>query len=103
MENKGIIALVAAILEAGGMFYRNASGALSLAHVADGRFLGYCEEHMNAWINITEVTDNYPDLRGEMHDIFDIIENGPDSTAFKFLLTEIWTTWEQVEQAMNLE
>ena len=31
------------------MFYRNASGALSLAYVASGRLLGYSEEHMNAW------------------------------------------------------
>ena len=31
------------------MFHRNASGALSLAYVADGRLLGYTEEHINAW------------------------------------------------------
>ncbi|MEV8468408.1 inositol monophosphatase family protein [Fluviibacterium sp. DFM31] len=41
--------LVAAILDAGGMFHRNASGALSLAYVASGRLLGYSEAHMNAW------------------------------------------------------
>jgi myo-inositol-1(or 4)-monophosphatase len=33
----------------GGVFYRNASGALSLAHVAAGRLNGYIEGHMNAW------------------------------------------------------
>lgn len=38
-----------AIIEAGGIFYRNASGALMLAYVAGGRLLGYCEPHMNAW------------------------------------------------------
>ena len=27
----------------------NASGALSLAYVADGRLIGYSEDHMNAW------------------------------------------------------
>jgi myo-inositol-1(or 4)-monophosphatase len=31
------------------MFFRNASGAISLAYVASGRLLGYVEEHMNAW------------------------------------------------------
>ena len=36
-------------MDAGGVFHRNASGALSLAYVADGRLLGYSEEHMNAW------------------------------------------------------
>ena len=33
----------------GGVFFRNASGALMLAYVAAGRLLGYVEEHMNAW------------------------------------------------------
>ena len=41
--------LIGALLDAGTVFYRNASGALSLAYVADGRLLGYIEEHMNAW------------------------------------------------------
>ena len=33
----------------GGIFFRNASGALMLAYVASGRLIGYVEEHMNAW------------------------------------------------------
>ncbi len=41
--------LVQAILAERGVFYRNASGALSLAYVAAGRLLGYAEDHMNAW------------------------------------------------------
>lgn len=45
----GAARLVTAILEGGGLFHRNASGALSLAYVAAGRLLGYSEEHMNAW------------------------------------------------------
>ena len=45
----GVSKLVEKILDAGGVFHRNASGALSLAYVADGRLLGYSEEHMNAW------------------------------------------------------
>ena len=40
---------VAALIKEGAMFYRNASGALSIAYVASGRLLGYLEEHMNAW------------------------------------------------------
>ena len=41
--------LIDLILDEGGVFYRNASGALMLAYVASGRLLAYAEEHMNAW------------------------------------------------------
>lgn len=37
------------LLEAGGMFYRNGSGALMIAYVAAGRLVGYFEPHINAW------------------------------------------------------
>nr|WP_316641886.1 inositol monophosphatase [uncultured Roseateles sp.] len=37
------------VLEAGGMFIRNGSGALMLAYVAAGRLIGYYEPHINAW------------------------------------------------------
>lgn len=40
---------VTALLEAGGMFYRNGSGALMLAYVACGRLVGYYEQHINSW------------------------------------------------------
>lgn len=33
----------------GGVFFRNASGALMLSYVAAGRLLGYVEPHMNPW------------------------------------------------------
>ncbi len=36
-------------LDAGGMFYRNGSGALMLAYVACGRIIGYYEAHINSW------------------------------------------------------
>ncbi|MBT8458935.1 MAG: inositol monophosphatase [Boseongicola sp.] len=49
VDDRGIVQLVSALIEEGSMFYRNASGALSLAYVAAGRLLGYSEEHMNAW------------------------------------------------------
>lgn len=48
-STEGILALVDIVLSEGGVFYRNASGALSLAYVASGKLLGYVEEHMNAW------------------------------------------------------
>lgn len=49
VDDVGILRLVTAVVGEGSMFYRNASGALSLAYVAAGRLLGYSEEHMNAW------------------------------------------------------
>ena len=66
-------------------------------------FTAAFEEHKEAWVNTKEITDKYPELRGEMHDLFAIIESGPDSTAFNNLVAEIWSTWEQVEFVMNIE
>ncbi|TGV59841.1 inositol monophosphatase, partial [Mesorhizobium sp. M2D.F.Ca.ET.160.01.1.1] len=44
-----VAVLISLIMAEGGVFYRNASGALMLAYAASGRLLGYVEEHMNAW------------------------------------------------------
>ncbi|GAB0113262.1 inositol monophosphatase family protein [Acidisoma sp. C75] len=41
--------LLGAVLDQGGMFFRNGSGALMLCDVACGRLLGYVEQHINAW------------------------------------------------------
>jgi myo-inositol-1(or 4)-monophosphatase len=48
-ELKNIVTLIQLLFEEGGVFFRNASGALMLAYVAAGRLLAYCEEHMNSW------------------------------------------------------
>ena len=37
------------LLEGGGTFFRNGSGALGLCYVACGRLLGYVEPHINSW------------------------------------------------------
>ena len=37
------------LLNGGGMFYRNGSGALSLVYVAAGRLLAHVEPHMHPW------------------------------------------------------
>ncbi|WP_108658733.1 inositol monophosphatase family protein [Acuticoccus kandeliae] len=37
------------LMEAGGMFIRNGSGALMLAEIACGRLVGYYEPYINAW------------------------------------------------------
>lgn len=46
---KATLSALTALLEAGGMFQRNGSGALSLAYVAAGRLIGYYEPHINSW------------------------------------------------------
>ncbi len=37
------------LLRAGGTFYREGSGALTLCYVACGRLIGYVEAHINSW------------------------------------------------------
>lgn len=41
--------MVRDLLDAGGSFFRNGSGALMLAYVASGRLVGYWEPVMHAW------------------------------------------------------
>lgn len=48
-EAGNVVGLIADLLGQGGVYFRNASGALMLAYVAAGRLIGYVEEHMNAW------------------------------------------------------
>ena len=43
------VTFIQKLIERGGIFYRNASGALMLSYVASGRLVGYAEPHMNAW------------------------------------------------------
>ena len=60
-------------------------------------------KHKDAWLAMIPITDNYPDLRGEMHDLFDVIEQGENEEAFSPALKTIWDTWAEVEAAMQLE
>lgn len=48
-ETSLVVDFIKLLVEKGGLFYRNASGGLSLAYVAAGRLIGYAEPHMNAW------------------------------------------------------
>lgn len=44
-----VIAFLDGLLNDGGMFIRNGSGALMITYVAAGRLLGYYEAHLNSW------------------------------------------------------
>ncbi len=48
-DTRLVVDFIKVLAEKGGLFYRNASGGLSLAYVAAGRLIGYAEPHMNAW------------------------------------------------------
>jgi myo-inositol-1(or 4)-monophosphatase len=49
VPREAFLPLVSAVLEQGGMFFRNGSGALMLCDVACGRLIGYVEQHINSW------------------------------------------------------
>ena len=44
-----ILPMFDALLRQGVVYYREGSGALSLAYVAAGRLIGYIEAHLNSW------------------------------------------------------
>ncbi|MCB0544193.1 MAG: hypothetical protein H6575_05330 [Lewinellaceae bacterium] len=58
-------------------------------------------KHIQAWRNALAVTDKYPELRGEMHDLFNKIESGDDGPVFKTLVADIWATWADIEKVMK--
>ncbi|GLO63483.1 inositol-1-monophosphatase [Vibrio sp. MACH09] len=49
IPSEKIIPFLDNLLRMGGMFYRNGSAALMLAHVAAGKLIGYYEPHLNSW------------------------------------------------------
>jgi len=61
------------------------------------KFKSAFHAHIEAWLEIIKVSDKYPSLRGELHDIFAKLEKSEDSTEFKLLVKQIWDTWKIVE------
>lgn len=59
------------------------------------------ERHRQAWINLIPVMEKYPDMRGEMHILFNHLEIGKDAASFNPLLKAVWDTWAEVETAMK--
>lgn len=55
--------------------------------------------HRKAWDEVLPITNKYPELRGEMHDLFKQIEAGKDSVLFKKRVAAVWATWAEVEKA----
>ena len=48
-RREDVLNCISALIDKGGVFFRNASGGLMLAYAASGRLIGYVEAHMNAW------------------------------------------------------
>ena len=71
------LGLLQEVMQRGGVFSRLASGALCLAYVAAGRFVGYLEEYMNAWDCLAgQLIISEAGGRVEEHSATDMIANG---------------------------
>lgn len=57
--------------------------------------------HTKAWHDILKITNKYPSLRGEMHELFDQLEKGNDAVEFKKYLKQIWDTWADIEKIIK--
>ncbi len=58
-------------------------------------------EHIEAWKGVAEISNKYPLLRGELHDVFAELEKSEDSIAFKFLVKQVWDTWKTVDESVK--
>lgn len=77
--------------------YTNSLDSMDYTH-CPATFKAAFEEHTRAWSQMKNVSDKYPSLRGELHDIFAQLEKSEDSTEFKKLLKGIMDTWKVVEE-----
>ena len=62
------------------------------------KFVASFHDHIKAWKRVTKISDKYPLLRGELHNVFTILEKSEDSTEFKSLAKQVWDTWYRVEE-----
>lgn len=59
------------------------------------------ENHRQAWLAMVPFVERFPEMRGEMHELFEQLEKGEQAAEFRPLLKAIWDTWEEVESAME--
>lgn len=59
------------------------------------------QNHLSAWQDMKQVTDKHPHLRGELHALFDSIKKTDDSLTFTKKLEVIFSTWKEVEVAIE--
>ena len=75
--------------------YSNNLKSLDYSHCPK-EFESAFHKHIDAWLDFRKVSDKYPSLRGELHDIFAIIEKSEDSSEFEARLNQILNTWKIV-------
>ena len=59
------------------------------------------EAHIDAWAAMKTFTEQFADMRGEMHDLFYKLERGEQAEEFKPLLKAIWDTWAPIQTAKD--
>ena len=57
------------------------------------------QKHKEAWTAMTTVTDQYPAIRGELHELFQQLEKSNHAAEFKQHLRAVNDTWTAVEKA----
>ena len=78
--------------------------ALDLQDCPEG-FAAALRNHRDAWQDSIEFFEQFGDLRGELHEIFDEIYEmgGSVRVEFEKVRSEITSTWEEVEKAASVE
>ena len=68
-------------------------------------FIDAFSEHREAWLASVPFFERHSDLRGELHDVFELIRayGGEDQAALEEHEQAIWSTWRKVEAAGGLE
>lgn len=79
-------------------YYANGLKSMDYTHCPEN-FKSAFQAHCEAWLEIKKVSDRYPSLRGELHDVFGQLEKSEDSTEFKLLVKQIWDTWKVVGES----
>ena len=77
--------------------YANSIKSLDYKNCPDNFTIAF-HKHIKAWLDLKKVSDKYPELRGELHEIFAELEKKKDSSEFKLLQARISDTWKIVEE-----
>jgi vacuolar-type H+-ATPase subunit I/STV1 len=77
--------------------YANSVKSLDFKNCPD-KFTIAFHKHIKAWLDLKKVSDKYPELRGELHEIFSELEKKKDSIEFKLRQAKIFDTWKIVEE-----
>ena len=77
--------------------YTNSLKSLDYSDCPDNFTIAF-HEHIEAWLELKKASDKYPELRGELHEVFSELEKKKDSLEFKSFETKILDTWETVEK-----